>query len=273
MSPLASDRDMLLSMDASATPQPPALAVRVLGMCEVFRDGKLLDMSDWKYTRARDLLLLLLLYGDQSRSEMIETLWPGADAARARNRLNVTLHFMRKALGSGSWIQYADGRYRFQRAGPFTLDLEQFDQHVASARACAAQEPAQAVAYLHDAMALVRDDLCTNVRDLPWIEPARRAAQQRVLEALVLLGNLQMEIGSIQAAVESYAHALQYDPYEEAIYRGLMRAHAQRGDRIQIMQVYGYCQELLHDDRGLPPSESTRGLYATLLDGLPHGAG
>jgi tetratricopeptide (TPR) repeat protein len=70
----------------------PPLEVRLLGCFEVLRAGEPVRLSE----TARSLVTLLALRLD--RDALCEALWPESPPSRARNRLNVHMHHLRRAL-------------------------------------------------------------------------------------------------------------------------------------------------------------------------------
>ena len=79
------------------------------------------------------------------------------------------------------------------------------------------------------------------------------------------LGEMQLEIGEPQTAVESALEALKLDPYRERTHRCLMRAYAATGNRPKALAAYHEFRELLADEVGTNPESETQALYLKML--------
>ncbi len=218
-------------------------------------------MADWKYALARDLLFYLITVGERTREQIVLDFWPDVSAARARNRLNVTVHFLRRALGTRQWIVFENNRYRFDPIGPYSCDLDDFYASTALAARIAPSQPAQAIESLEHAIALARGEFLEDVIDGEWHDPLRRAIHQDVHESLLMLANLQIDCRLAQNAVYTLSLAMRSEPYSEETYCTLMRAHLLRRDLVQVMQVYRHLSEVLEEEFGVSPTPETAALY------------
>ena len=243
----------------------PELQIRMLGQGQVLIDDRFLEMSDWKYAAARDLLFYLVAIGERTREQIVNDFWPDVDAARARNRLNVTVHFLRKAMGARRWIVFEDHRYRFDPVGPYSYDVDDFYSATALASRISQKQPDQAIASLEYAVSLVRGPFLSDVADGDWHKALRDAIHRDYQDTLVHLANLQIDHDLAQSAVYTLSLALQLAPFAEETYRCLMRAHLVRRDLVQVMQVYRHLCELLEEEYGAPPSAATIGLYEEIV--------
>ncbi len=242
--------------------------MRMLGDGQVLLDDKLLEMGDWKYAVARDLLFYLVTTGERTREQIAADFWPDVDAARARNRLNVTIHFLRKALGARRWIVFENNRYRFDPVSLYSSDVDDFYAATALAERIAATQPEQAIASLTYAISLVRGPFLADVTEGVWHRSLRTVMHRDHQATLLRLANLQINCGMAQNAVYTLSIALQAEPFAEATYRTLMRAHLQRRDLVQVMQVYRHLCELLEEEFNTPPSLETAATYEEIVNEL-----
>jgi LuxR family transcriptional regulator, maltose regulon positive regulatory protein len=67
--------------------------------------------------------------------------------------------------------------------------------------------------------------------------------------------------GQWQTAITLYERALRREPLTEPIYRALMCAHLQLGERAEALRTYRRCHDLLGAMLRTQPSEATRSLY------------
>lgn len=71
--------------------------------------------------------------------------------------------------------------------------------------------------------------------------------------------------GEATLAVQLASEAIAIEPYREAGYRWLMRAHAAAGNRSEALRVFDRCRRFLADELGVDPSEQTQAVYLELL--------
>jgi DNA-binding SARP family transcriptional activator/tetratricopeptide (TPR) repeat protein len=81
-------------------PGAPAVWLRVLGEFALLHGGDAVVPALWRRTHPRRLMQYLCSSprGSETQRRLLAALWPGADEARARNRLHHTLHGVRKAF-------------------------------------------------------------------------------------------------------------------------------------------------------------------------------
>ena len=71
------------------------------------------------------------------------------------------------------------------------------------------------------------------------------------------------------AAISLYQRGLEIDDLVEDFYRGMMRCHASRGEKSEVIKVYRRCQRLLSARLGVEPSSETKRLYFSLVPNSP----
>ena len=128
--------------------RPPGdtLRLRLLGQATVHLAGRLLTPADWGYAKPRELLCLFASSPPLAREQVGLALWPELAEGQLRNALHSALRQLRRTLGDGGWIGFADGRYALDESRPLDCDLRDFEQALAAARA--AQPPAAALPHL-----------------------------------------------------------------------------------------------------------------------------
>ena len=92
----------------------------------------------------------------------------------------------------------------------------------------------------------------------------REHLHQVYIDALLRLGNLYLESGQHEAALETSQVALWQDRCLEAAHRLAMRVHAARGNRAAMVRQYEFCKQVLHDEVNSTPSPQTEQLFETL---------
>jgi DNA-binding SARP family transcriptional activator len=99
-----------------------------------------------------------------------------------------------------------------------------------------------------------------------WRDSLQGKLDRQLIRALDCLGEMQLEIGEPQTALESALEAVKLDPYRERTHRALMRAYAATGNRAKAVVAYHEFRELLANEIGTDPESETEALYLEILD-------
>jgi DNA-binding SARP family transcriptional activator len=248
---------------------PPAqagevLRLRLLGQATVHLAGRLLTPADWGYAKPRELLCLFASSPPLAREQIGLALWPELTEGQLRNALHSALRQLRRTLGDGGWIGFADGRYALDESRPLDCDLRDFEQALAAARA--AQPPAAALPHLRRAIAAYGGDFLAGSTAGDWAATRRGGLRQAYERALGAAGRLLVADGRVGEAIEVYRWAVAHEPLDEAAHRALMECWAAAGQPARAMRHYGELRELLRTEVGGAPAAQTTALYARLRD-------
>ena len=229
-----------------------------LGSARVMLGDRTIAATEWTYSRARDLLFYLATEGTASREEIGLVFWPDASPEQLRRNLGVTLHHLRKALGSSEWVLFDKERYRFNRSLGCWYDVEAF---------MALRTSAASIADLQQALTLYRGEFLADASVGDWYLPLRAKLAQQYEEVLLTLAQRHWDGGDYSGAAAVYRQAILHDPYLEAAYRELMRCLAQMGERAQALRVYADLALVMKREFASLPSPETQTLYERLRGG------
>ena len=244
----------------------PVLEVSVLGRVEVRLDGRPLRLGRAK---SDELLVFLAMHRDQGGADtdqLWEALWPG----RAPNSavLHTTVSVARCSVGAGAGrppiVSDARGRRVYELTGPSRVDWDEFERLVSYAHTC----PPAAAPTLERALALVRGIPFTSAAtgSYDWALGFRADMSQAIGAAAEHLGNLLLRRGDPWGARRSARRGLRATPYDERLYRVLMRAAHAAGDAAGVDAVMLELTDRLGVD--LDGTErGTRELYRDLSGG------
>jgi len=191
-------------------------------------------------------------------------LWPDLAERRLRNALHSALRQLRRTLGDGGWIGFADGRYALDESRPLECDLHDFEQALATARA--ARSPAAALPQLRRAIAAYGGDFLAGGTAGDWAATRRAGLRRDYERALGGAGGLLAADGRLREAIEVYQRAIAHEPLDEAAHRALMECWAAVGQPGRALRHYEELRELLHAEVGGAPAAQTAALYARLRD-------
>lgn len=256
----------------AASPEPaesqPRLRVLALGALQVMVGDRVVDASAWGSARPRELLVYLLAHPEGRTKEQVGlAFWPEASTAQLRNNFHVTLHRLRKALGSANWVTLAGDRYAVDPALVAEFDVADFERDVSTARRALKRQQAGAAAQLEQALARYRGDFLDGEPVSDWHVEHRDRLQRLYLDSLMLLGDEWSREERHGKAVDAYRRVLARDELHEDAVRALMRALAEGGERSQAMRVYQRFSERLRAELDAEPDRETKRLFERLQDG------
>jgi DNA-binding SARP family transcriptional activator len=240
------------------------LRVRLLGQATVHLADRLLTPADWGYAKPRELLCLFASSPPLTREQIGLALWPELTEGQLRNALHSALRQLRRALGDGGWIGFADGRYALDESRPLDCDLREFERALAAARA--AQPPAAALPQLRRAIAAYGGDFLAGATAGDWAATRRAGLRRSYERALDAAGRLLVADGRVREAIEVYRRAIAHEPLDEAAHRALMECWAAAGQPARAMRHYEELRDLLRTEVGGAPAAQTQALYARLRD-------
>jgi DNA-binding SARP family transcriptional activator len=199
---------------------------------------------------ARILGYLALQAGQAERSVMAGVLWPETARARALGNL-------RSAL----WRLPGGARHAVDECGPslrlsgiVDCDLDLVERGLSSFES-------------EDALDVLtwgwREELLAGWYD-DWVLAARERLQARRAVALERLSALSSARGLPGDALLYAALSVWAQPLRESAYQALLRAHLDRGNRLEAVELYRELSLMLRRELGVPPSIETAALMGDL---------
>jgi predicted ATPase/DNA-binding SARP family transcriptional activator len=249
----------------AVSPQPgqrAELRVRALGPLEIFRGDELLGTERWSYAKPRELLLYLLCNPAGATKEQIgRAIWPEATASQVRNNLHVTLHYVRKALGSADWIVYGEDQYRLDRERGLEFDLESFGKESA---AILTDPDAAADPRLREALSVYRGDFLSGEVFGAWHLDWRDRALGQYVALLSLLAERLFARQEYREAKQLYRQIIAREELREDMQRRLMQCLARSGERAQALRQGERLRTLLREELCAEPEPETAELCERL---------
>jgi len=238
------------------------LDVAVLGRVEVRLDGRRLRTGRKKSV---ELLVYLAMHPWGADTDQLwDALWPDRPMSPAvlHTSVSVARRTLREHAAQPPQVTDArDGRL-YQLDGPRRVDWHHFEQLVEDGRR--ADHPRDEILALAAALDLVRGTpfLPTAASAYDWARPHRTAIEAAIAEAAERLGLLRLEHGDVLGARHAARQGLRAAPYDERLYRVLMRA-ARGASSTGVEAVMRELTEVL----GVAPGETepeTQALYHAL---------
>jgi DNA-binding SARP family transcriptional activator len=273
LSPLAA-----AATGAAPEPDPPApglVEVRLLGAFQLQVDGR--SVPRWAGQRGTSVLRFLLARPRHrcSRDELLAEFWPEVAPATARNRLQVAVSGLRRALQEVTRLQvieYADGGYRINPELLVEVDVERFEHGVSAARrAERSGAPEAAVAAYREAVELYRGEFAADAPYEQWALLPRERLRLSYLDALDRMSRIQLRSGRLDDCISTGLRMVAADPCREDAHRLLMRCYADQGRTYQALRQYEFCCRMLRATLDAGPAPETVAMYRSIRAGSAAG--
>jgi DNA-binding SARP family transcriptional activator len=245
----------------------PLLRLTLLGGFSVERADAGQAVSGWPRRSAKTLTKLLAVHPGHAlhREQIIDTLWPGADAESALNSLGKALHAARHAMEpqlprrkDSAYLRLTDGMLVLNTEN-VTVDADQFEQLAEGAFR------RQEIEAYEDALAAYSGELLPEDRYEHWCSERRSVLAELHIRLLVGVGEALELQGAYDDAADRLRNVLQRDPTREAVHRQLMRVYARMGTPDQAVRQFHLCEDVLRRELDLAPQPETVSLYGEIL--------
>ncbi len=204
------------------------------------------------------------------RDELAEALWGGTPPATWDKALSILVSKLRALLAEhgidgARALQAVFGCYRLELPDGCWVDI------CAAADAARDADEAAVAGDVDKAKtaALLAERLTRSTvlpgEDGAWIARLRQDSADVRQRALEVLADACLQLGQEAEAAGWAKLAIAHEPFREAGYRSLMRAHGAAGNRAEALRVHEQCRRLLADELGAYPSPETETIYRELL--------
>ena len=243
------------------------LAVRALGLFEVWRGNELVGTNDWRREKARQLFQLFLTYRGKwmQREQIIDLLWPDLDADAAIRDFKVALNALNRALeparprgATPFFIARREHLYTLNPVDEMVVDVDLFEEMSA----------ADDLTTLREALDVYVGDYLPDSLYSDWSMAARSRLSRMYLETAERLAQKLLQAGEGEELVEVCELILHRDRFWEEAYRLMMQGYASKHNRSQLMHTYRRCELVLRDGLGIEPARETQALYEELMGKL-----
>lgn len=194
---------------------------------------------------------------EQRRETLTDLLWGSHFEAQARQNLRQALYVIRRTLGHGAIVN--NGQLVSLKPGVVECDVQCFEALIrdGSRNALAAATKAYGGTFLLD-LDFPQDGWAE------WLTSERQRLQQLALDALVRLGELELNLGNPEAAIEAAHRAIAGNEVREDAHRLLMRALTAAGRRTDALRHYEKLAVILKRELEVEPDIDTKALARDL---------
>jgi LuxR family maltose regulon positive regulatory protein len=244
-----------------------ASRLRLFGPPQLMVDSEPLPASAWRTQRAFQVLVYLSFHPrGANREELIDSFWPGRQAAAGRRNFHPTLSYIRSVLPAGSVppILREVELYRLNPAYPLTCDVWEFERALEEARA--AKAPDERRATLERAAALASAPLLEGFY-AEWAIALQGRYRDRLEKLLLDLGGLCARQAEFELALDCFRRAAELDEYREATRLAVIECLTRLGNRRAALAEYDKLKALLRSQLGVEPLPETEEGVRRLLAG------
>lgn len=231
-----------------------------------------LDVDKWVRKHALTALKYLVarLGSAIHREQLIECLWPDVEGARGRERLKVTLHFLRRQLRdagiSDNIVETTANGYMLRRE-MIWVDAEAFERSAAEGWSLQRQGRIdEALRRCEDAQRLYRGDYLEDDLYAEWCAEERERLREVFIDMLARMAEAYAERGRYAEAARTCRIALLREPCREFFHRALMEYSVRLGRPDWALSQFHRCRQVLMKELGVEPATETRQLYRRILD-------
>lgn len=220
--------------------------------------SRVLDHHQFGGVKARQVLEILAVNRGTAvaKSSLAGRLWPDQGPASADSAIETHVSLLRRALGHAGAVETTMRGYRL---GSVELDLDSFDELVAE----------DTLDSLSRAVVQGAREVAEHDPEAPWFRAVRERYSARVTEALSRIGQLALESGQTQLAVDYSGRALERDSLREIDYQTQIAGHYLAGDRSQSLRSFERCRRALQGHLEINPGSLTDALHRSVLSSLP----
>lgn len=200
----------------------------------------------------------------------MDLLWPDAEAASARNNLNVAVYGLRRFLCSDAatrWVVYRRDGYELNPEEQLRLDLDEFLHRAGVARECARRgDRANELRQLTAAERIYRGPLFEDDPYEEWTLDHRRQVLDHYVDVVGRLARHYWDLGDLDSSAAACRTILNVQCTHESAHQWLMNTYARLGQHHLALRQFRICADALRTELGLAPSSETLALYGRILE-------
>lgn len=245
----------------------PRLKIIALGEPAVLLNEQ--PVTHWRMSKAMELCFYLLASQRPLRKEQIlAALWQNVDEQNLQTFYS-TIHYLRKALGSGAIIRFKGGVYTLDLTAFYSQEHIYYDvaifeeQYTLACKALEEEEARTARSAFQKMVELYRGDYLQSFYS-DWCNLRRNSLRQMYLDARQQLAQLSWQAKEIEESAMHWQQILAVDSCLEAAHYGLMRCYIRQGKRRLALWQYQRYKETLQRELGTAPGLAMQKLYRRL---------
>ena len=237
---------------------PWQVRVYALGQFRIEVEDTLLTFSRKTPKKPIALLKALIAFGRENvpLDQVVDAIWPDEEGDSGHDACWLSIHRLRKLLGSAETILLTDGRLSlnselvwtdvgaFENAKPFDTESGTIDM-----------EPV---------LSLYKGDFLPGEAAAPWAAATRERLRGKFVHRLEQHGQELEDQKKWDDAISWYLRGIDADSIAETFYQGLIRCHRAQGRTAEALSAYRRLKQTLSITLGIAPSASTEAIARDL---------
>ncbi|KPJ94454.1 MAG: hypothetical protein AMJ53_05245, partial [Gammaproteobacteria bacterium SG8_11] len=225
------------------------------------------DFSNNGQKKSLELLKTLIAFGGREVGEvrLCEALWPDSDGDVAHTTFSVTLHRLRKLIGTDALL-LNDSRLTLNPEVCW-VDAWEYERTIGKIKQLLNTrpiDPQHITKMVEKAIDLYHGPYLGNEDEQPWFLTYRDRLHSKFIRCLLDVCTYLERNQRYDEASHLYEAGLDIDDLCESIYVKLMACYQSLGRRAQAMKVYQRCHSVIKAHYGVEPSNELQTLFESL---------
>lgn len=246
-----------------------------LGNFRIYHEKHRVELSRKAQHKPIELLQYLIVNHERppDPEALCSALWPDAGRSHALRNLNITIHRLRKLLGSNEavlsqggtlllnpqqcWVDVVAFQYLLGR-----LETLIMGHHGSGA---GTGKPEAIENLVRRIFSKYKGEFFTQEAIPSWAIGFRERTHNKFIHFINLIADYFTQSGFADKAIQAYKNGLDIDNFEESFYQNLMILYISQGRSAEAAALYKRCESQLMQTMNREPSEKTQGIYRSLV--------
>ncbi len=231
------------------------LYCRLFGRIEIMDQHNNLLSPVWRTRKSRSLFVQLISEKSNiiSKSQIIDTLWPGKDLVKATRSLQVEMSSIRDIIRlaapdipDNKLIIYHYDNYSLNPRLQIRTDCDDFEDLIKQGKSLEKTSSNEMEQCYYKALETYRGDYCSEIDD-PWIAERRNYYRQQVFTISKTLGQRHHKSKKYNEAIILLKKALEFDRYDREVNISLIRCYMAVGNRTDAQKHFDQYRRILKE--------------------------
>lgn len=259
------DREITESVSKGFSRYP--IRIFTLGRFSIAMKNKPVNFCGKGQRKALELLKTLIAFGGREVGEvrLCEALWPDSDGDVAHTTFSVTLHRLRKLLGTEALI-LSDSRLTLNSKICW-VDVWSVERLIGETRRLLHTSPVdgqKVTDLIHHTLSIYHGPYLGNEDEQAWFLSYRERLHSRFLRTVLQVCTYLEKNNQCDIAIELYEYGIEVDDLSETLYLQLMKCYFKQGKYSEALKVYQRCNNLLKAHYGISASNEMQSLHRSL---------
>jgi LuxR family maltose regulon positive regulatory protein len=256
------------AVTAAVVHTDPDIRIFTFGRFSILLNNQPAAFNNSGQKKSLELLKTLIAFGGREVGEVriCEALWPDSDGDVAHTTFSVTLHRLRKLIGSNA-VQLNDSRLTLNPQVCW-VDAWEYERTLGKIKQlfniASPIDPQAIIRQLHKAMELYHGPYLGNEDEQPWFLSYRERLHNKFIRCLLDVCAYLEKNNCYLESVQLYEQGLDIDDLSENIYIKLIACYQTLGRRAEAMKVYLRYRAAINAHYGVEPSGELQTLFESL---------